>query len=88
MLPPNIARALRIYDTFPSFGSRTGADVDVRVCVSAQGAVSDASVDDRQSGAFSDTLRAAILSWRYRPLMVNGLPTPFCHLMHISYRTS
>jgi hypothetical protein len=88
MVPSNVARTLRFYDTFPSLGQRAGVEMDVRVCVSAQGSVSDASVEERESRSFSGTFRAAILSWRYRPLMVNGLPTPFCHRMHISYRAS
>ena len=90
MVPPEIARALRIYDFFPSMAMKLvhgRADVDVRICVSEQGTVSEASVRQPAAEALGETLRAAILNWRYRPLTVNGRPMPFCHLIRFSYRT-
>ena len=32
------------------------------------------------------TLREAVNTWRYRPLMLGEGPTPFCHEMGVSYR--
>jgi TonB family protein len=90
MVPPEIARALRIYDFFPSMAMKLvhgRADVDVRICVSEQGTVSEASIQQPAPEALGETLRAAILKWRYRPLTVNGRPMPFCHLIRFSYRT-
>jgi len=46
---------------------------------------SDAVIAEGGMAAFDHTLRAAIRSWRYRPLVVNGAPTPFCHFMKIKY---
>lgn len=94
LLLPAAARALRVYDVFPSMPSprRELASVEqartVEVCVSDRGAVSDAVIDGRRQDAFDRTLRAAILTWRYRPLTVNGRATPFCHLMRVSYRVN
>lgn len=90
-LLPNAARALRVYDVFPAMPDRPGlARVErarmVEVCVSDRGSVSDAVIAERANDAFERTLRAAILTWRYRPLTVDGRPTPFCHLLHVSYR--
>jgi TonB family protein len=90
MVPPEIARALRIYDFFPSMAMKLvhgRADVDVRICVSEQGTVSDASIQQPAPEALGETLRAAILKWRYRPLTVNGRSMPFCHLIRFSYRS-
>jgi protein TonB len=92
LLLPAAARALRVYDVFPTMPlARRGlASAErartVEVCVSDRGAVSDAVIDGRSNDTFDRTLRAAILTWRYRPLTVNGRPTPFCHLMRVSYR--
>jgi len=65
---------------------RARPDLDVKVCVSTQGAVSDAVIVHGPTDPSSETLRAAILRWRYRPFAPDGTPTPFCHLMRISYR--
>jgi hypothetical protein len=86
---PEVARALRVYDAFPSLPDqavRARPDLDVKVCVSTQGAVSDAVIVHGPPDSSSETLRAAILRWRYRPFAPDGTPTPFCHLMRISYR--
>jgi TonB family protein len=82
------ARALRVYDSFPMVlaqSAASAADVVVEVCVSDHGQVSDAVIARGGHGAIGDTLRTAIRSWRYRPLVVNGAATPFCHFMRIQY---
>jgi TonB family protein len=82
------ARALRVYDTFPKLLEQARvaqAEVIVEVCVSDHGRVNDAVIARGGSSAIDATLRAAIRSWRYRPLLVNGAPTPFCHFMRITY---
>jgi hypothetical protein len=83
-----VARALRIYDSFPTLPDRVLAarrDLDVQVCVSTKGSVSDAVIVRGPTDPASETLRAAILGWRYRPFTRDGAPAPFCHLMRISY---
>jgi TonB family protein len=88
VIAPDTARALRVYDTYPMLlaqASLTRAEILVEVCVSDHGQVSDAVIAEGGMAAFDHTLRAAIRSWRYRPLVVNGAPTPFCHFMRIKY---
>jgi hypothetical protein len=94
---PAVARALRAYDTYPSMSdaipdrpfrqptsiaSSTAATLDI--CVSAGGAVTAVSVSGPNE-AFNRRLRPAVLTWRYRPLLVAGAPAPFCHVMKIAY---
>lgn len=82
------ARALRVYDTFPKVLEQARlahAEVVVQVCVSDHGLVDDAVIARGGTRAIDDTLRAAIRSWRYRPLLVNGAATPFCHFLRITY---
>jgi hypothetical protein len=94
---PAVARALRAYDTYPSMSDAipdrpfrqptsiapsTAATLDI--CVSSSGAVTGVSVSGPNE-AFNRRLRPAVLTWRYRPLLVAGAPAPFCHLMKIAY---
>jgi TonB family protein len=65
--------------------SLTQAEIVVEVCVSDRGQVSDAVIAEGGMAAIDATLRMAIRSWRYRPLLVNGAPTPFCHFMKLKY---
>jgi hypothetical protein len=86
---PEVARALRVYDSFPTLPDRAlrgRPDLDVQVCVSTQGSVSDAVVVRGPVDSATETVRTAILGWRYRPYTLHGAPAPFCHLMRISYR--
>jgi len=88
LVEPAVARALRVHDEFPSLVDRgpfRRPDLHVEVCVSAEGTVSDASIQGSRDPS-TEALRAAILRWRYRPWTVDGAPAPFCHLMRISYR--
>jgi hypothetical protein len=89
-LASDLAKALRIYDEFPLLpgpqrwsGARQSLNVDV--CVSNQGLVSGVTIAEKPTSPLGDALRAAMRSWRYRPLIKNGGPAPFCHTMIISY---
>jgi hypothetical protein len=85
------ARALRVYDTFPMLLAQAAvarAEVLVEVCVSDHGQVSDAVIAQGGTRSIEGTLRTAIRSWRYRPLLVNGAPTPFCHFVRLKYATT
>lgn len=90
---PGMAKELRVYDEFPSLPEslkRTGLAqaVDVEVCVSDRGSVSDITFDQHAARPLGDVLRSAIRTWRYRPLVVHGAPTPFCHALQIRYITN
>ncbi len=86
----DVATYLRSQDYFPPLpaalrqgGARYKAQLEI--CVATDGHVTE--VDFRQHAApdLDTVLRAAVRSWRYRPLMVNGRPAPFCHQMIVSY---
>jgi TonB family protein len=88
VIAPETARALRVYDTFPMVLAQARlahAQMLVEVCVSDHGRVSDAVISESSVRSMDSTLRTAIRSWRYRPLVVNGAPIPFCHRMRIHY---
>jgi periplasmic protein TonB len=90
-VPPGVAKALRVYDTFPRLPEPMRAAgaayvVMVDVCVSHQGDVSDVTIEQGAPAPLDRALRAAIRTWRYRPFLVAGTPTPFCHLVQIDYR--
>jgi hypothetical protein len=88
---PEVARALRVYDAFPSLTGDPAArhqQVVLEVCVSERGLVSRATVGASAMNAFQERVRAAVLTWRYRPLLINGRTIPFCHLLRIIYERS
>ena len=51
----------------------------VRVCVSAQGAVTDVRVLKGAGPAIDPQIPSVLGRWRYRPFTLNGQPTPFCY---------
>ena len=57
-----------------------------KVCVDATGAVSSAN-PAKSIGypAYDNRLAAAVRAWRFRPLMVNGRPAPFCGMVTFVY---
>jgi hypothetical protein len=91
MVGPGIARGLRLYDDFPSLPERLRnghfrRTLLASVCVSTHGAVSDVHVVAAGVDVLEDALRRSIRTWRYRPLVVDGAATPFCHEISINYR--
>jgi len=90
-LPARIAKALRLYDTFPRLPEPLRAPgaayvVVLDVCVSNEGAVSDVMITRGATDPLDTAVRAAVRTWRYRPLIVAGTPMPFCHVVQIDYR--
>jgi hypothetical protein len=76
---------LRISDSFPENGLGRHFTVVMRVCVAATGAVDSVTVQE-SGGPDADRMLARDLrSWRYRPLMMEGIPTPFCHCIRMDY---
>jgi hypothetical protein len=90
VLSPATARALRVYDVYPAPPEPLRAGVVhvllADICVSDRGLVSDVSMAPGGAAALESALRAAIRTWRYRPLLLDGVPTPFCHPMRFIYR--
>jgi protein TonB len=66
-LPPPLARS----------GMRFFAIV--RMCVSAEGAVTEARVLRGANPAIDSQIPTVFARWRYRPYTLDGRPTPFCY---------
>jgi protein TonB len=66
-LPPPLARSGEVYVAM------------LRVCVSAQGNVTGVQLIKGASPAIDSQFPSVIGRWRYRPLLADGQPTPFCY---------
>jgi len=66
-LPPPLARSGEVYVAM------------LRVCVSAQGTVTGVQLIKGASPAIDSQFPSVIGRWRYRPLLADGQPTPFCY---------
>ena len=85
-----IARSLRVHDVFPRMPEllrlqQRTETVDAQICVSVDGSVSGVRMRGG-SATLENVLREAFLKWRYRPLLLQGTATPFCHDLHLVYR--
>jgi hypothetical protein len=91
-LDPDVAQGLRLEDSFPNLPEALRAPgarhvVMAEVCVTSLGIVRSVRIaGEAASRPLGDVLRDAIRGWRYRPLLVDGTPTPFCHLLRIAYQ--
>jgi protein TonB len=53
----------------------------LRLCVSAEGGVTSVQVLKGAGAALDGQFPSVMGRWRYRPLMADGVPTPFCYLL-------
>jgi periplasmic protein TonB len=53
----------------------------MRLCVSADGGVTSVQVLKGAGAALDGQFPSVMGRWRYRPLIVDGVPTPFCYLL-------
>jgi periplasmic protein TonB len=89
LLTPQIAKGLLLIDPseeryrvkLPPALERAGATVSaiLRVCVSAAGAVTEVRILKGAGPAIDPQIPSVIGRWRYRPLLIDGRPTPFCY---------
>jgi len=89
MLTPQLGKGLLLIDPneeqyrvkLPPALERSGVTLYaiVRVCVSAQGAVTDVRVLKGAGAAIDPQIPSVLGRWRYRPFTLNGQPTPFCY---------
>ena len=90
-LAPGVAAGLRIYDSFPRMpeplrGPGAQYMVLADVCVSERGVVDRVQVSaPAGAAALEHAVTDAIRTWRYRPLMIGGGPSPFCHQVNMRY---
>lgn len=89
MVSPQIARQQLLIDpnadaykvTLPPPLVRTGMTFSavVRICVSAQGTVSEVKLLRGADPAIDPQIPAVLGRWRYRPYTIDGRPVPFCY---------
>jgi protein TonB len=88
MLAPQVAKGLLLIDPnderyrvrLPPALERAGVTLSalLRVCVSAQGTVTEVRILKGAGPAIDPQIPTVLGRWRYRPLMLDGRPTPFC----------
>lgn len=89
MLAPQVGKGLLLIDPndeqyrvkLPPALQRSGTVLNaiVRVCVSAQGAVTDVKILRGAGPAIDPQIPSVLGRWRYRPFTLNGQPVPFCY---------
>jgi hypothetical protein len=89
MLGPGVGVGRRLSDlsdprfrpTLPPALNRPGVTVSglFRICVSVAGQVNDVTVLRSADPLVDGDWAAVIRRWQYRPLTLNGRPTPFCY---------
>jgi TonB family protein len=67
-LPPSLARA------------EMKLSAVVKICVSAQGKVADVKLLKSADAAVDPQIPAVLSRWRFRPLLSDGRPVPFCYV--------
>ena len=68
-LPPLLARSGETYTAM------------LKLCVSAEGGVTSVQVLKGAGAALDGQFPSVMGRWRYRPLLVEGVATPFCYLL-------
>jgi TonB family protein len=84
------ATALRERDIFPRLPESVWGDwrpyiVALEVCVGEDGRVAEAVLRSSASARLDPIVLEAVKTWRYRPRLRGGKPTPFCHGVVIKY---
>jgi periplasmic protein TonB len=74
-LPPNVKE-----QAFTTLGNQPGMLTAIfKVCLGTDGAISSINMmKPSGSAALDDFIRANLRTWRYRPYMIDGKPTPIC----------
>jgi protein TonB len=80
LIDPN-AEAYRV--KLPAMLARTGTTyfAVLRMCVSAQGAVTAVQIVRSAGPALDAQIPSVLGRWRYRPLLLDGRPSAFCYML-------
>jgi hypothetical protein len=84
------ATTLRTRDSFPRLPESAWPEwrpyiVKLEICVAEDGRVREAALRSSASARLDPVVLAAARTWQYRPRLVDGKPTPFCHGVVIKY---
>jgi TonB family protein len=98
ILPPGVAKGLRLSGNEQIYPpemvrvemlhqGKTTVQATVQLCVSARGSVDHVRLL-KATGfrAYDEVLTREIREWRYRPYLVDGVPSPMCTVTVIIYR--
>ena len=58
----------------------------IKICVSKEGNVSSAKIVKSMDPAIDPLLTAKILTWRYRPITIDGNAVPFCYSLRYDHQ--
>ncbi len=90
-LPPNMGALQKQSGDDPAFPPslrKAGAlyVVSAKICVSRGGDVESVTLMQRADPLLDDNVVQAVKRWRYRPLMADGIPVPFCYFGRFEFR--
>jgi periplasmic protein TonB len=91
-LPPQIGRQQKLSGADPEFSTilaRAGANylVMAKICVATSGAVESVTLLKRAHPTLDANVLTTVKTWRFRPLMANGNPVPFCYFANFEFKS-
>jgi hypothetical protein len=97
-VPPNVGTGQRLTDindprfrpTLPGRLNRAGMMVWglFRICVDTNGAVASVVIMKTAADEVDADWTRVIRTWRYRPYVIDGRATPFCHTIRLEVRAA
>jgi protein TonB len=91
-VPPDVAADHKLSGDMPDFPvslRRTGIiyRLQAKICVTANGGVEKVIIMKGADPLLDDGVVAKVKTWRYRPLLANGLPIPFCYVKGFDFKS-
>jgi len=83
-LPPNLGGSQKAAGDDPPFPPSLRANVGTdyillaKICVTTTGAVQSVTLLKKSDPLLNDSVERTVKTWRYRPLLANSTPVPFC----------
>jgi protein TonB len=93
LVPPHVAALQKMSGDDPDFPPvlrRAGMVylITAKICVGTSGAVESVTLLKRAHPMLDDNVVAAVKKWRFRPLMVNNAPVPFCSVRAFQFKSN
>jgi periplasmic protein TonB len=90
-LPPNMGALQKQSGDAPVFPPSLRSAgalyvVSAKICVTRGGDVESVSLMQRADPLLDDNVVRAVKGWRYRPLLADGIPVPFCYFGRFEFR--
>ncbi|MEO8214643.1 MAG: energy transducer TonB [Myxococcales bacterium] len=91
-LPPRMGEQQKLSGAQPEFPTHlavAGARYQVmaKICVNTSGAVESVTLLKRAHPTLDTNVAATVKTWRFRPLMANGIPVPFCYFGQFDFKS-